>query len=355
MSRIVRRSDGRYMAKRQVDGRRYVVYGRTEDECREKLAELERQLALGRPPVPGHLTVQDWLEAWYEAERPRWRLRTLQDYRSLLDRYVLPEIGQVRLARMHPARWQRFLNSLEGRKASQVYAILRRAGNVAVRWGWLPENPMARIVAPAYRPARRTLPDRHDLGRLFRFCLESDDWAALVVAFAMVSGLRLGEVAALERGDIDWDAGVVRVQRSGQWLAGRRWTVGPPKTETSQRVLVLGPLGRTVLERQRQRLARAGLESPLVFPRPNGLPLTYEYASAAVRRLCRKAGVPELRFHDLRHAAASLAILGGVPLTEVSSFLGHTSPTTTSSIYAHALRSDRVTAVLEQALVGEGG
>jgi len=350
MARIVMRKDGRYMARLQAAGRRFTVYGRTEAECREKLAMLERQLLLGQPPIPAKLTVAQWLETWFETEAPRWRPRTRQNYRTLLDRVILPRIGHLRLAKLSPVGWQRFFDSLEGRAASQAFAVIRRAGNVAVRWRWLPENPTTFVVPPRYQPTRRVLPNQAELARLFRFCLDTTDPAGLLVAFVLVTGLRVSEVAALEWGDIDWTAGLVHVRRCGQWLEGRRWVVGPPKTRAGERTIALGPVGLAILQRQRERVGQQGL----VFARPGGLPLSYEYSSAAVRRLCRKAGlVVPLRFHDLRHATCSLLLANGTPLTEASRQLGHSSPQVTATIYAHAIASSRAAALaIEQALGG---
>lgn len=361
MVTVRRRRNGLYEARLQREGRRFSVYGRSEREVRRKLAELERQLALDQPPPPGRLTLRELGERWYETERQRWKPRTASDYRTLLDRVVYPELGDVRVARLTPDRLQRFFDAIPGRKASQTYRLLHRLFAVAVRWRLVAENPCDRIVPPAYRAPRVELPDAAALSRLFTHCLTSPDDYAPLVGLALLTGLRLGEITALRWDDVDLAAGHLVVRRAGQWLRGE-WVETEPKTAAGRRVIPLGDLARRLLARQRAVVARRKLaagpawcELGLVFPATDGRPLRSDRVSAALRRLCRAAGVPRLHFHALRHAAASLAILSGAPLTEVSSFLGHSTPAITSSIYAHALRNGRVTAVLEQALVGEGG
>jgi hypothetical protein len=200
MVAITKRKDGRFVAKVTIDGRRHCVYGRSEAEVRSKLEELERQLLLGQPPVPGRLTVAQWLEAWYEAERSRWRPRTAHDYRKLLDTLILPRIGRVRLSAMSPLRWQRFFDSFSGRTATLVFSIIRRAGVCATRWRWLPENPAKLVVPPHHRPRRIELPGRDALVRLAEHCRTSADPGAPLVLFVLCTGLRLGEVAALRWG-----------------------------------------------------------------------------------------------------------------------------------------------------------
>jgi hypothetical protein len=160
MVAITKRKDGRFVAKVTIDGRRHCVYGRSEAEVRSKLEELERQLLLGQPPVPAKLTVAQWLEAWYEAERSRWRPRTAHDYRKLLDALILPAIGRVRLSAMSPLRWQRFFDSFSGRTATLVFSLIRRAGVCAVRWGWLPRESrrVGRTAAPPASPHRTPRP-----------------------------------------------------------------------------------------------------------------------------------------------------------------------------------------------------
>jgi integrase len=357
MVAITKRKDGRFVAKVTIDGRRHCVYGRSEAEVRSKLEELERQLLLGQPPVPGRLTVAQWLEAWYEAERSRWRPRTAHDYRKLLDTLILPRIGRVRLSAMSPMRWQRFFDSFSGRTATLVFSVIRRAGVCATRWRWLPENPTKLVVPPHHRPRRIELPGRDALVRLAEHCRTSADPGAPLVLFVLCTGLRLGEAASLRWGDIDWEAGLVHVQRAGQWVGGR-WTETPPKTAAGRRTIVLGELAVEALRRQHEQVTRwreqAGPAwgNDLVFPRwPSGQPLTPKYASVVLGRLCRAAGVARLHFHLLRHAHASLALVGGAPVADVSARLGHSTPHVTLSVYSHALGGSRTVAMtVERAL-----
>ena len=359
MATIRRRRSGLYEARLQRDGRRFSVYGRTETEVQKKLAELERKLAIDQPPPPGKLTVQELCERWLETERKRWKPRTLHDYQRLLERFVYPAIGSVRLAKLTPDRLQRLFDGISGRAASQTYRVLHRCFAVATRWGYLSENPCNRVIPPGYQPPPVELPDAEALAKLFWYCLDSDDDYAPLVGLTLLTGLRLGEITALRWDDVDVEAGRLSVARSGQRIHGE-WVETPPKTRAGQRVVPIGELGIRLLKRQKAVVARRKLqagtrwqERRLVFPATDGRPLSPDRVSAAMRRLCKAAGVPRLRFHALRHGAASLALLGGIPLPDVSRRLGHADPSITSKVYSHAIGDGRrVAEAIERALGG---
>ena len=359
MARIRRRKNGLYVARLQRDGRRYSIYGRSEREVRQKLAELERKLAIDQPPPPGKLTVQELCERWLETERKRWKPRTLHDYQWLLERFVYPAIGSVKLAKLTPDRLQRLLDSIPGRAASQTYRVLHSCFAATLRWGYLSENPCARVTPPAYQAPPVELPDADALAKLFRHCLESNDDYANLVALTLLTGLRLGEILSLRWGDVDIETGRIAVTRSGQWIHGE-WVETAPKTRSGRRVVAVGEMGIRLLRRQKAVVARRKLqagtrwrEHGLVFPATDGRPLSPDRVSAAMRRLCKAAGVPKLHFHALRHGAASLALLAGIPLPDVSKRLGHADPSVTSKVYSHGISNGRrVAEAIERVLGG---
>jgi integrase len=359
MATVRRHKTGLYEARVQHDGRRFSIYGRSEREVWQKLAELERKLAIDQPPPPGRLTVQELCERWLATERKRWKPRTLHDYQRLLERFVYPAIGSVRLAKLTPDRLQRLFDGIPGRAASQTYRVLHRCFAVAVRWRYLPENPCDRVVPPVYQAPPVELPDADALAKLFQHCLESDDDYANLVGLTLLTGLRLGEILALRWDDVDIEAGRLSVVRAGQWIHGE-WVETAPKTRSGRRVVPIGELGTQLLRRQKAVVARRKLkagpawqEHGLVFPATDGRPLSPDRVSAAMRRLCRAAGVPRLRFHQLRHGSASLALAAGIPLPDVSQRLGHADPSITARVYSHALSDGRRAAeAIERALGG---
>jgi len=359
MAKARRHRSGLYEARVQRDGRRYSVYGRTEREALAKLAELERKLAIDQPPPPGKLTVQELCERWLETERKRWKPRTLHDYQRLLERFVYPAIGSVRLAKLTPDRLQRLFDAIPGRAASQTYRVLHACFQTAIRWRYIAENPCDRVVPPAYQPPPVELPDADALAKLFWHCLESDDDYAPLIGLTLLTGLRLGEVRSLRWSDIDLETGRINVSRSTQKV-GSQWVTTEPKTKAGRRVVFVGELGIRLLKRQKAVVARRKLqagtrwqENGLVFPGTAGQPLSADRVNAAVRRLCKAAGVPRLTFHQLRHGSASLSLLAGVALPDLSRRLGHSDVSVTTRIYAHAIGDGkRVAEAIERVLGG---
>lgn len=347
---IRRRPDHRFEARIWVEGRRISVYGRDLAEVQRKLDDLQRQLALGQVPPPGRLTVGELIERWILTEQKRWRPRTLADYRRLCSQWVFPHLGRVRLAKLSPDRLQRFLDNIPGRAASQTYRLLHRAFAVGVRWGWLSNNPCDRVVPPGYRPKQHDLPDIHSLTRLFACCLADDEYGPLI-GLTLLVGWRFGEAASLRWSDVQLNEGRITIQRSAQRIA-RQWVESPPKTRAGYRVVSLAEVGIMLLRRQRaivnKRKLLAGpdwCENDLVFPNRRGHPLENSVANAALARLCARAQIQRLTFHQLRHLSASLALSAGAPIQLLASRLGHCDPSVTARIYAHALSDGQQVAV----------
>jgi integrase len=167
--------------------------------------------------------------------------------------------------------------------------------------------------------------------------------------------MRPGEVAALRWRDVDWERGVLRVERSAQKVAGR-WLDGEPKTRASRRQVPLSQLAREALLRQRELLLAKGMPvvgDALVFPNRQGSYTLPSTAGHALHLEARRMGLHPIRPHDLRHLSASIALGAGAPLALTARFLGHASPATTSAFYTHALSdASMIARLLDQALGG---
>jgi integrase len=349
---VCQRKDGRWQASLQVHGVRKTVYAKTEREARQKLAELRKQAALqGALPDPGKRTVGDLLDAWLEVNAPRWRPRTLQDWQYICRTHLRPALGRVRLDKLTPQRIHSLLAHLEHpRTALKVYRALHMACALAVRWGYLAQNPCDRVDPPRYRPPSKDIWTPQDLGRF----LQGTEGHPLypLWAFLLASGCRLGEALALTWQDIDWQAGTVTVSKSLQRVGGE-WLLQPPKTKAGERTLALPPWGLAALKRQRAQQAQWRLQAGarwcnewgLVFTGRDGSPLHQATVTCALRQACQRLGLPPLTPHGLRHLHASLLLDAGLSVPEVAARLGHANPVVTMSVYAHKVRKgDRAAA-----------
>ena len=360
---VCQRKDGRWQASLQVHGVRKTVYAKTEREARQKLAELRKQAALqGALPDPGKRTVGDLLDAWLEVNAPNWRPRTLEDRQTLCNVHIRPALGKVRLERLSPQRIQALYSALlrdgKGRTAQKAHCVLHAALGLAVRWGWLPQNPCDRVQPPRHHTRRRDVWTPQDLGRF----LQGAEGHPLypLWAFLLASGCRLGEALALTWQDIDWQAGTVTISKSLQRVGGE-WLLQPPKTKAGERTLTLPSWGLSALKGQRAQQARWRLQAGarwcnewgLVFTGRDGSPLHRPCVARALRQACQRLGLPPLTPHGLRHLHASLLLDAGLSVPEVAARLGHANPVVTMSVYAHKVRKgDRAAAQAVERAIG---
>ena len=359
---IFQRKDGRWQASLMVDGQRRTVYGKTRREVAQKLADLRRQAAGGMPD-PGKRTLSDLLSAWLETVTPTLRPKTLYDYRRTCELHILPTLGAVKLSRLEPIQTERLLAHIQAqghkRTAALVYAVLHRACVFAVRWRWLGENPLDRVQRPAHRAARKAMWTHEQLQAFIEGSREH--WLFPLWYTLIASGCRIGELLALTWGDVNLDAGTLRIDKTLQRVR-REVLIGAPKTEAGERTIALPAEAVRVLKAQRGRQALARIQAgadwqnarDLVFTGASGKPLQTATVDRALKGTCDRLGLPHLSAHGLRHMHASLLLAEGLPVPAVSARLGHANPSITMTIYAHEVRGrDQSAEVIGRALGGE--
>lgn len=361
---IVQRSDGRWQASVQMDGKRRTVYGTTRKEAAGKLAALKEQAQGGALPDPGKRTVADLVALFLDTAAPNLKPRTVAVYQDISARHILPALGSVKLARLEPARLQRLYAALQKqghhRSAQQVHNFLHRAFKMAVLWRLLPENPCDRVLRPSYQTERREVwtPEQ-----LLAFMAGTEGhWLHPFWLVAIVSGCRSGELRALTWADVDLKAGTVAVTKTAEHINGT-WTSTAPKTRAGARTISLPAEGVAALRRQRAQQntwrLKAGRSWPgteLVFTGDTGLPLHRSVPTHALARECRRLGLPVVSVHGLRHLHASILLHQGLPLPDVARRLGHATAAITAQVYSHALAKDdsAATAAIGRAMAAGG-
>lgn len=343
---IYRRKDGRWAAAVSLDrGRRKHFLGRTREEVARKLAVALKARQDGLPLPNGRQTVAQFLSSWLGCVRPSLRPRTWLRYEQYVRVHIIPEIGRVSLARLTPQHLQLLYGSrleagLSPTTVRHVHTVLHGALEQAARWGLV-----ARNVADLALPPRAA---RHEMATLSpeqaRMLLEtaaSERLEALYV-LALSAGLRQGELLALRWRDINFDAGSVQVRGSLQRTTGGL-TIAEPKTARSRRLITLTAAAANALRRHRSAQAKERLrlgaiweDNDLVFANEIGRPIE---AGNLLRRsfwpLLERAGLPHMRFHDLRHTAATLMLGQGVHPKVVAEMLGHSQISVTLDLYSH--------------------
>jgi integrase len=329
------------------------------------------QAALGRLATPGGQgrrsvagwTVGQWLVAWL-AGRQSLRPSARRSYQHHLDTYLLPCIGTIPLVMLTAADLRAMFTAigrqrpatsapLSAATLARIRATLRAALNAAIREGLISANPAKLVELPP--PARPhpvvwTVPReaawRESGVRPAVAVWTAEQTARFLAAIRdeplypcyhlmAVSGLRRGEAAGLRWCDIDFTAATLTVSRQLQ-ENGRGLVVLPPKSIASNRVLALDPWTVQVLAAHRYRQLSAPGDG-YVFARPGGRPYTPGYLTRTFIRLIRRAGLPPIRLHDLRHGVATLALAGGADLKAIQDMLGHASIILTADTYTSVL------------------
>ena len=319
---------------------------KTHAEALKLLRELQRlrdegMVGTGRIPTLGQFLTQ-----WLEGHRRSIRPLTQEKYDSIIRNRLQPELGRVRLDQLTPfeltAAYDRLLaRGLSPQSVLDAHRLLHRALHDAVRWGLLPRNPCDLVTPPrVHRTPVRTL-TAEQVAQLLAACAE-DEAVGPLVTVAVLTGLRLGELLGLTWSDIDFARGELSVARVVHRIVGEGLVVLPPKTASSRRLIPLAPQALAALRQQRQRQLEARLRAgpawvggEWVFTTAIGTPYDARWVRRQFRALLARAGLPRIRFHDLRHTTASLLLAAGTHPRVVSSLLGHSTIHVTLDIYSH--------------------
>ena len=348
---ITRRADGRWAAAILHDEgrRRKWVYGRTRREVAERLARVQRDIADGRPVANDRLTTGEYLQRWLDdVARDRVRPLTWRGYEQLIRVHLVPTLGRVPLARLTPQHVNTLLSAKtrEGRLAPRtvqyMHSVLRAALNQAVRWRIVPYNAAALVSAPRVVHAEvRVLTPQE--ARSLLDAARGDRLEALY-SVALALGLRQGEALGLSWSDVDLESGALRVRRAAQRIPHEGVRLVETKTARSRRTLALPPVVVRALREHRGRQVEERLAAGedwqdlgLVFTSEIGTPLDGPNVTHRFHRLLARAGLPRMRFHDLRHACASLLLAQGVHPRVVMETLGHSQISLTMNTYSHVL------------------
>jgi integrase len=336
------------------DGTRKDVYARTQTEALKRLNALKKSVEQGLKPTSDRQTVGAYLQDWLaNTASTSVRPSTLRGYRTICYQYLLPRLGRIPLAKLSPQDVQRFQNELlrskraDGRghissgTVTNARRVLGRALEQATRWRLIPQNPVRLVDGPHVTRQETTFLDP-DEARDFLAAVRGDRLEALYTV-ALALGLRRGEALGLMWDDVDLVAGTLGVRRSVQRTReGVRLL--ELKTKRSRRTVSLPLVAIRALQKHRirQQGEREGangnwVEYGLVFCSPLGAPLDPQLATRAFTRALRKAKLPHMRFHDLRHSCASLLLAQGLDLKVIQEVLGHSTITITANLYTHVL------------------
>ncbi|MCI0464799.1 MAG: site-specific integrase [Gemmataceae bacterium] len=332
------------------NARRKVVYGNTKEEARKKLLDLQQKSLAGQLGA-STMTLKSCLEFWLDVVvRVKVDPGTYALHRQRVKDYILPYLGHVRLAGLTPfmvAQWYQDLEK-EGRSAdlrNKVGQLLRRCLKHAVGFGLLHDNVAMKLPLPKVDVEEMRPLDEGQVKRFLTVAVKNRLYPLYLLAID--SGMRQGEIIALEWTDIDFESGIVSITKSARGGEKGGVRIKEVKTKASRRRIKLARRTLEALAALRQKS-----KGRLVFPNRKGKHLLKSNLRVSFKRLLRKAELPEIRFHDLRHTHATLALLRTKNIKAVSARLGHADIRVTLETYAHFLpvMEDELVAAMEDLL-----
>jgi len=343
------------------------VRGRKGDAQRQ-LTELLSSLDKGVYTPPGRLTVAEHLNNWLDGYvKTNCSPRTFDGYQSIIERHLIPILGHIQLKHLNPQAIQSYYGKacekLSDRTVHHQHRVLSQSLKYAVRQGYLGRNPAELVDPPSPKgKSMQTLTQSEVMGLLIS---TQDSYYYPVIYTAVSTGLRQAELLGLRWRDIDMgdkpSISVNRVLYKRRGLCEFR----EPKTNHSRRYVSMTPKlavylreYKTDRESLNLHLGRLLNLDDLVFASVEGKPIDPGVLSHNFARIVKRAGLENIRFHDLRHTFASLMLLRGAKPKVISEALGHASVAFTMDTYSHiieGMQSDAMALLDEVLPVGKNG
>ena len=331
------------------------VYAKTQKALLDKLhqnIECYRDVELTED---SRMTLGQWLARWLtEYKAGTVRPGTLEGYRRYIEYYIEPQLGDKQISLISQQDIQRMYRRLktEGRirehpemghqlsdsMVRHIHSTLHAALKDAVQAHVIPKNPTEGTTAPKpnYKPKR--ILTRAELDAFLAVVEQDEVWRDFFQT-ELMTGLRRGEICGLQWSDFDGNTGTLKVCRTLHSQRKGEYTTGETKTNQGMRTIILPHRVTEILRRR-----KADTISQWILPDPVKPedPVNPGSAYLHMKTLLRRAGLPSIRFHDLRHSCASLLLANGVPLKHIQEWLGH-SDSTTANIYAHLDYKSKIT------------
>ena len=324
----------------------------TREEAEKRWYQVQQEIDAGRLSARGLTLFQEVAQRWAMEVMPvKVRLNTRKGYQNVLRRYILPRWGTIPVNRITTSdidHWYyelmhtpfpRAREGLSGRTVRHVHAVMSQIMRNAVRWDLIPHSPMDRMELPSVKAKPLAVWTDAEIARFWE--LARLDHYAPIFRLALFTGMRQGEILGLHW--TDWEGAHLTVRRILTWdPAERGWKEDQPKTQKSLRQLPLGADTQALLyqhqERQQQYYARhqrSWEPNTWIFQTRSGKPISARNLMRNFYALVERAGVPSIRFHDLRHTHASWLIRHGSSPRVVADRLGHAKISFTLDTYVH--------------------
>ena len=346
------RWEGRYPIGRRPNGRLHYgyIYGRTLSEVRNRLIPLRKKVArMNHYKRVGSLSYKVWCREWLLNIQGIVKDSTFSSYSYKLKKYLFPSLGDLPLHEISATKVQQLVSQLEKQSLSPasikiMITLLSETLRVAYKKELIEKNPCSNVVLPKVKRKKVHALSLHEQKRLENTIETIATPSSLAVIVAMHTGLRIGEISALKWNNIQFDRQLLIVENTYQRLPLPNenktiLTEAPAKSQAAQRVV---PLSRKLILLLKEHAKNK--QSTYVFS-VNNKPYEPRLLSYHFQRICKKAGLVNIHFHQLRHTFATRCLENGADISSVSALLGHSSTQMTLDIYSDSLLEQRIFAI----------
>ena len=327
--------------------RRFVTFKGTYKEAQKELTALLKAVDAGSLSDVTNMTVAEYVTAYLDGVHSL-APKTLERYRELAAHQIAPHLGNVKLQKLRPEhidQWHATLlkTGLAARTVGHAHRLLGLVLKRAVENGTIARNVAAIRKPPAVEESELDILAPEQIASVLDAL--KDHALHPLISLALATGMRPGELLALQWGDIDLDRGTLRIERSVEETRAGGLRLKAPKTKRGRRGITLPAEAVAVLRAHKVNLLQLRLvlglgnitAETLVFSSSEGKLLSPNNVTRAWHRACRAKGLPAVSFQSLRHAHASALIRSHVDVLTVSRRLGHSKPHVTLDVYGHLI------------------
>ena len=324
------------------------VLAKTKHECQEKLTKLMETVGSTKSEkICADMPFGEWMDFWYQTYiKSGLRPATQNTYESTIYQHIIPQLGKIPLCQLTQkdlqqfyahlkkegrlVRTEQFGKGLSDRMVRMCHAKCRAALDQAVQENLIRTNPAIGCKLPPKRGREMQVLSRQELQR-FLMQAKADGYFELFL-LELTTGLRRGELLALQWDDLNLETGELQINKQAYRTKEDGLLISQPKTKSSIRTVSLPPPLLNILKEYRE-----GVNSRWMFPAPvkEDSPLDPAYIRTRLHLILEHAQCKQIRFHDLRHTFATMALGSGMDVKTLSSMLGHVSAATTLDIYTH--------------------
>ncbi len=346
---VRQRDDGRWEGrivvghKENCDPNFHYMSAKTQKALLEKLHKSIDEYDGAELTEQSRMTLGEWLDIWLvECAEPTVRPTTIKGYRGYVEKNIKPYLGNKQICKVTTAEIQSLYRKLQkegavdggplaGTTVRRIHNVLHQALDVAVNRHLIVKNPSNDVTLPKKVATAKTILNDEQLERFMEAIKADEHWHDFFY-LEITTGLRRGELCGLMWSDFNEQKGTLSIRRTLHAKTGGGYYVGDTKTGTGRRVIKLPPSTVELLTaRKKKSISQWIFHNPI---RPED-PVMPNSGYHRMKKIMKDAGLPNMRFHDLRHTFATHALTSGVDAKTLSGILGHTKTSFTLDTYTH--------------------